>query len=244
MKKTKYCVFTLIELLVVITIIIILCSLLLPVLQKARDRAYSISCLNNLRQLSSGVMQYECDYGWLPRNGGYYDKAATRSSPPYQQQIAPYLGITYENTIECRKNYKTLWCPSMLLIKVPDFKYDSSYKSYGMSLSIYYTNKYDANDNVIQRKMSEMKGSHSARLLFAETWGTTSTVERWRYGYVFGHRNFVYGRHGRWGPSHLQNAGFCNSAFLDGSVRPVKTIELSNFTNHNSMPWDEDLNGK
>lgn len=53
--------FTLVELLIVIAVIAILAALLLPVLDKAKQKAQGISCLNNLRQLSAGCKMYADD---------------------------------------------------------------------------------------------------------------------------------------------------------------------------------------
>src|SRR5437764_27074 len=54
--------FTLIELLVVIAIIAILAAILFPVFAQAREKARSIACMSNARQIGMAVMQYIQDY--------------------------------------------------------------------------------------------------------------------------------------------------------------------------------------
>ncbi len=130
----KRSAFSLIELLVVLAVLAILVALLLPAIQKVREAAARVACVNNLKQLGLAFQHYEANRLTLPP--GYTDK--TYSSAPQQfclTFVLPYLEqeLLYEQIMLTRSGYdpsnypafatplKAFQCPSAPLNPLIDY---------------------------------------------------------------------------------------------------------------------------
>ncbi len=108
--RRKGSFFTIIELLVVVAIIAILAALLLPVLQRAKEHARRVVCMNNLRQMSIGIALYSDDHDeWAP--------PVFRTSSPmnfywlYKDDRTPRnMAFLYETKLITER--RTFYCPS------------------------------------------------------------------------------------------------------------------------------------
>src|SRR5262245_61822297 len=108
--------FTLVELLVVIAVIGVLSSLLLPVLNRARQNSYSVYCLNNLRQWGLATQVFAVDNDdYLPKDGspnGTPTAEGWYNDLPRGLGIPPYKDVPWRTNTELRPG-RSIWiCPA------------------------------------------------------------------------------------------------------------------------------------
>jgi prepilin-type N-terminal cleavage/methylation domain-containing protein/prepilin-type processing-associated H-X9-DG protein len=126
-RRSVRTAFTLIELLVVIAIIAVLIGLLLPAVQKVREAAARIKCLNNLHQLGLAMYLHMDTNRGLPANGifTYNGTAMVQTSPwsamsrilPFIEQEPLFKGINFGVSYNTQpgissQRVATFLCPS------------------------------------------------------------------------------------------------------------------------------------
>ena len=238
MRRQK---FTLIELLVVIAIIAILAGMLLPALTKARSKAFSTACKNQLKQCGLYMHMYANDFkGWVPANARGYDYETG-----YLDTLAPYIGWTpdtikkssmtgnNERAISILSKFKTFSCPTMPLPKYLTTYAELHHYTYGVfscprtASYSYYELKWPETNSKAHWKIELMKINNTPPHM-ADTISHVKSYEREGATVtgIFQAPSFQVNSQGDVGYIGMRHDGEANTLRIDMAVKSYKGRQI------------------
>lgn len=238
-------IFTLIELLLVVAIIGILTSMLLPALNKAKEKAKQISCLGNLKQVGVSTQAYASDFNsYLPGVALKYARDYTRGASNGDANkgvIGPTNhGLLYQ--YKYAPDYNMLFCPGRNAGEPFTAEYNqggstawANWKTSGWFAQGYFSATSDVNTNEIPHL-----GAFGLWHRFGRTPGDKVLAMDVFAQHTTPESGFTeYGRFGQ--SKHHHGRGY-NMLFFNGSGKfvkdPVNHLEITYKTaTDDSKPW-------